>query len=43
MARIDSEGLRSGATREQAWLGLTVEQIDACPRCRPDTDLGVLE
>lgn len=30
-------------TREQAWRGLTVDQVDACPHCRPDTELGVLD
>lgn len=30
-------------TREQAIRALTTEIIPACPYCRPDTDLGVLE
>ncbi|WSW76907.1 DUF6233 domain-containing protein [Streptomyces sp. NBC_00996] len=32
-----------GASREQAWRALTVDGIDACPHCRPDTDFGVLD
>ncbi|MGW7079743.1 DUF6233 domain-containing protein [Streptomyces sp. NPDC054866] len=37
-------GTRSrGVTREQAWRGLTVNQIKACPHCRPDTEFGVLD
>jgi hypothetical protein len=37
-------GKRSrGVTREQAWRGVTVNQVKACPHCRPDTALGVLE
>ncbi|MEV2249380.1 DUF6233 domain-containing protein [Streptomyces sp. NPDC050147] len=37
-------GKRSkGVTREQAWRGLTTDQIEPCPHCRPDTELGVLE
>ncbi|MGW6055411.1 DUF6233 domain-containing protein [Streptomyces sp. NPDC055189] len=37
-------GKRSrGVTREPAWRRLTVDQIKACPHCRPDTELGVLE
>jgi hypothetical protein len=37
-------GKRSkGASREQAWRALTVDGIDACPHCRPDTELGVLD
>ncbi|MFH8613054.1 DUF6233 domain-containing protein [Streptomyces sp. NPDC018029] len=31
------------ATREQAWRALAVDRVDACPHCRPDTPLGVLE
>ncbi|WP_309029090.1 DUF6233 domain-containing protein [Streptomyces alfalfae] len=37
-------GKRSrGVPREQAWRALTVDRIEACPHCRPDTALGVLE
>ncbi|MEU6766591.1 DUF6233 domain-containing protein [Streptomyces sp. NPDC046853] len=36
-------GKRSrGVSRDQARQAL-YEQIDACPHCRPDTELGVLE
>lgn len=36
-------GKRSrGVTQEQARQAL-YEQVDACPHCRPDTELGVLE
>ncbi|MGW7083302.1 DUF6233 domain-containing protein [Streptomyces sp. NPDC054871] len=36
-------GKRSrGVTQDQARRALC-EQVDACPHCRPDTELGVLE
>ncbi|MFI8872521.1 DUF6233 domain-containing protein [Streptomyces sp. NPDC055243] len=36
-------GKRSrGVTQDQARQAL-YEQVDACPHCRPDTELGVLE
>lgn len=36
-------GKRSkGATRDQALRALT-DGVDACPQCRPDTELGVLD
>ncbi|MFE4574076.1 DUF6233 domain-containing protein [Paenibacillus chitinolyticus] len=36
-------GKRSrGVDRDQALRGLT-EGVDACPHCRPDTELGVLD
>ncbi|MFI1726456.1 DUF6233 domain-containing protein [Streptomyces sp. NPDC020489] len=36
-------GKRSkGATREQAVRALA-DGVDACPHCRPDTDLGILD
>jgi hypothetical protein len=36
-------GIRSrGITHEQARAAL-YERVDACPHCRPDSELGVLE
>ncbi|MGX1129872.1 hypothetical protein RKD49_002062 [Streptomyces glaucescens] len=36
-------GKRSkGASRDQALRALT-EGVDACPHCRPDTELGILD
>ncbi|MGW0537580.1 DUF6233 domain-containing protein [Streptomyces sp. NPDC003032] len=35
-------GKRSkGATREQVWRELAAGRVEACPHCRPDTELGV--
>ncbi|MEU6048926.1 DUF6233 domain-containing protein [Streptomyces xanthochromogenes] len=36
-------GRTQAATREQAVRALTVGAVPACPYCRPDSELGVLE
>ncbi|MFE9372226.1 DUF6233 domain-containing protein [Streptomyces sp. NPDC006711] len=36
-------GRTEAVTREQALRALTVDAVPACPYCRPDSELGVLE
>ncbi|WP_333745464.1 DUF6233 domain-containing protein [Streptomyces sp. IBSBF 2950] len=34
---------RRGVTQEQAVRALAEEAVPACPHCRPDTELGILD
>lgn len=36
-------GRTEAVSREQAIRALTVDAVPACPYCRPDSDLGVLD